>query len=585
MTKNEKAPTLDIGTLNERWAKQMIEALISQGVRTFCIAPGARSTPLTVAAASHPLARTFVHYDERGLGFYALGYAKGRGEPVALIVTSGSAVGNLLPAVMEGYHDHVPLIVLTADRPPELRDTGANQATMHTKIFQNFVQWECDLPCPDASISQSFIKTTIAQAVSQALSEPRGPVHLNCMYRKPLLNQDPPPSLSPHFQSPCPDQPHLFIGAPQIDANAYTCIAEQLHQHEKGVILVGGRALFNDSEGVYTLSRLLNWPIFPDILSPLRSQGWREGVIPYYDLLLRTIEGNQTYRPDAILQFGSRFVSAALTDWIASSTPKFYCQVAPYPQRTDPTHCVTHRITTDLDTFLKKLPSFFSKNPLDQWSRLWEAKQARIQKTIDSYFESSIGISEPHLFHYLTRLSDPSTAFFFSNSLPIRNANLFFFPKSPCGPLHGNRGLSGIDGILATIVGVAKGQGTPLIACVGDLSLLHDLNSLSLFSSDLPIKLIVINNNGGDIFSFLPISQRKDPYLFKTYFTAPHAIPFSRAAALFNIPYANPRTLADLDKALSSPDCAMIEIKTKPGENQNIHREIVTECAQRYALT
>ena len=170
---------------NNHWAHCLIDQFIQQGVIDFCIAPGSRSTPLALAAARHPKARINVHFDERGLGFYALGISLARQAPTALIVTSGTAVGNLLPAVMEAYHSHMPLVLLTADRPPELRDCGAMQATDQIKIFQNFTFWHFDLPCPGESLGEEFIRSQAAYAVFQAMR--MGPVHLNCQFREPLF--------------------------------------------------------------------------------------------------------------------------------------------------------------------------------------------------------------------------------------------------------------------------------------------------------------------------------------------------------------------------------------------------------------
>ncbi|QVL56735.1 MAG: 2-succinyl-5-enolpyruvyl-6-hydroxy-3-cyclohexene-1-carboxylic-acid synthase [Simkaniaceae bacterium] len=569
----------ETGTLNELWSRLIIKELIHHGVRTFCIAPGSRSTPLTVAAANHPLAETIIHYDERGMAFNALGYSKGSLQPVALIVTSGSAVGNLLPAIMEAYHDNVPLIILTADRPPELRDTGANQATSQSKIFQNFVHWECDLPCPDRKIPQAYVGTTIAQGMSHALSEPRGPVHFNCMYRKPLLEMGDSSSLTFHQsnRSMHSAETRVSMGKPQVDEKTYEQIADELSEHEKGLILISGTEVFEECEKIYALSRLLQWPIFPDVLSSVRAEGRGSGVVPYFDLIIKAIGVNEDYAPDAILQLGDRFVSSKLTEWIATKKPKVHCHVASHMKRKDPIHSVTHRVTTDLKGFIEKLPNYLSGNPPSRWLEIWKELNLLFQKGVASYFNEHSLLSEPHLFHHLMTVSTPSTLFFFSNSMSIRNGDAFFCPEEPIGAIYGNRGLSGIDGNIATIAGIAKASKKPLIACIGDLAFLHDINSLPLLQN-LPIKLVVINNNGGDIFSFLPISERKE--VFKTYFTTPHNLSLKYAAALFEIEYENPQTISDFEKSLSLSGCAIIEVKTKAGGNKKIHREILTNLKE-----
>ncbi|MDJ0652227.1 MAG: 2-succinyl-5-enolpyruvyl-6-hydroxy-3-cyclohexene-1-carboxylic-acid synthase [Simkaniaceae bacterium] len=569
----------EVGMLNELWSKSIIKELIHHGVRTFCIAPGSRSTPLTLAAANHPLAETMIHYDERGLAFHALGYAKGSKRPVALIVTSGSAVGNLLPAIMEAYHDHIPLVLLTADRPPELRDTGANQATDQTKIFQNFVHWDCDFPCPDPKISRAFIGTTVAQGISHALSEPKGPVHFNCMFRKPLheIGKTLPPSLHSSNDSVHSAKTRVFIGKPRIDEKTFEPIAQELAKYEKGIILVSGTEQLQDCEKIYALSHLLQWPIFPDILSPIRNHGWSSGRVAYYDLIIQAIGTHEAFAPDALLQVGDRFVSSKLMDWIAIQKPKAYCHVASHIQRKDPTHSVTHRVATDPEDFIHKLVNCLSQHPQSKWVETWRELDHLSKKVIASYFKEHSSLSEPFLFHTLMTQGSPSTLFFFSNSMCIRNGDAFFSPEESIGTIYGNRGLSGIDGTIATIAGLAKGSGKPVIACIGDLAFLHDINSLPLLKN-LPVKLIVINNNGGDLFFFLPIRERKD--VFKTYFVAPHNFSFENVGSVFGMDYENPQTIEDLQEALSSSKSKIIEVKTQPNENQKIHQAILSHIKE-----
>ena len=405
----------EIGTLNEYWSKWMIKELIYHGVRTFCIAPGSRNAPLIIAAVNHPLAETIMHYDERGLAFHALGYAKGSGQPVAIIVTSGSAVGNLLPAVMEGYHDHIPLILLTADRPPELRDTGANQTTNQTHIFHNFIHWECDFPCPDQKISPSFIGTTVANGMSYALSEPQGPIHFNCMFRKPLYEIEPslPPSFHAPHQSIYGAQTIVSIGKTEIDKKTYQEIGDELAHYQKGIILVGGTAKYEDCEKIYALSRLLQWPIFPDILSIIRSQGEGLGVICYYHLILKAIGANKDYSPDAILQLGDRFISDKLIDWIAMKNPKMYCHVASHINRKDPIHAVTHRIVTNLTHFIGTIPNYLHGNSPSKWFKMWKTFNQIAKTTIASYFKESSLLTESYLFHSLMKCAPASSFIFF----------------------------------------------------------------------------------------------------------------------------------------------------------------------------
>ena len=254
----------------------MIEELVRNGVSSFCISPGSRSTPLAAAAARHPGARTVVHYDERGASFFALGQARGSGRPAVMICTSGTAVANCLPAVVEASMDMIPLIVLTADRPPELRDTGANQTIDQSQLFGNHVLWQADLPCPDDKLDPTYRLTTIDQAVYRAQNMPAGPVHLNCMFREPL---EPLPSddcravLSESIENwKAGSKPYTNYASPIVtpDTDTLKEYAGIINDASCGLLLVGSLHSEKDSQAVRLLSKHLGWPTLPDIRSGLR---------------------------------------------------------------------------------------------------------------------------------------------------------------------------------------------------------------------------------------------------------------------------------------------------------------------------
>lgn len=557
-------------TLNELWAQEMIQELVHHNIRMFCISPGSRSTPLTIAAAKHPLATTHVHFDERGMGFHALGYAKASGQPVVLIVTSGTAVANLLPAVMEAHYDQVPLVILTADRPPELRDTGANQTSDQVKVFQDFVRWQADLPCPDQKIPLSFIGTTISQAVAHATSVPAGPVHLNCMLREPFISED--STLQHSTLSSRHAQTTFISGECVLKEQEYKQLAETLATYEKGVILVSGTTPVESLEDLYHLARLLQWPIFPDILSNVRWNGAGYGVTPYYDLVLKSQKFDDSFVPDAILQIGDRFVSKKLLEWVSSKKTQMHCHVAPHIYRKDPTHSVTHRIACEVNHFIKHFTSYLSERSPSSWFQTWEELNNLTTQALHLFFHKPQELSEPLLFHHLASVLSDSTALFLSNSMPIRNADAFFCPKNPVGPIHCNRGLSGIDGNIATASGVAQGLEKPVIAILGDLTFLHDLNSLAA-AKNLPLKFLVINNGGGSIFSFLPISKKES--LLTPYFINPQNFEMKHAASLFGLTYENPKTLDALQEILKQNTSSLIEISTPLEQNKEIHQEIL----------
>jgi len=565
------------GELNEKWGKQLIKELIHQGVRYFCIAPGSRSTALTLAASQHPLANTFVHFDERALGFHALGYAKATRLPAAIIVTSGTAVGNLLPAVMEAHHDHIPLIVLTADRPPELRDTGSNQTTDQVKLFSHHVRWYHELPCPDAHIPPSFIGSTVAAAFAHATSDHSGPVHLNCLFREPFFEIERETANLSYERSLKGYKTHLTFGEKRLDPKQLEMIADELSEYEKGVIIVGNTHRTTSLEPYFTLSRLLQWPLFPDILSPLRSHPQAEGLVPFYDLILKGMSLNEDFAPDAVLQFGDRFVSKKLLEWIRMKKPKCHVLVASHEKRIDPSHSLTHRIFAKPHQVADDLASHLGGRPPSPWMQCFQEMNRTTKSTLTHFFSEYPDLSEPSLFFHLSKWIAPSqTPLFIGNSLPIRTADTFFFSTDHTGPFFGNRGLSGIDGNLATIAGIAAGLHKPLLGIVGDLTFLHDLTSLiQLQKSPFPMTLLVISNNGGGIFNSLPIAKRKN--IFESYFKTPHNLNLSHSASLFDVAYEQVSSLDEIETLLLKPKerVHVIEMPTDADKSLTLQNHIL----------
>lgn len=534
---------------NYYFSYQLIDQLIKQGVQDFFLAPGSRSTPLVLAIANHFKARSHIHFDERGLAFYALGFAKASKKPVALIVTSGTAVGNLLPAVMEAKHDSVPLILLTADRPPELRDCGANQSCDQVHIFGSYVRWHIDLPCADELSSIKSLPTTIAQAVYYA----QGPVHLNCMFREPLS--------SPHKSLEPLSSIHYTRASLIPSSSIIEQYASHLKDHLNGVIIATATS---PVAPVIALAEKLSWPIFPDILSPLRALN-HPLIISHFDLILKT----HPCSFEAAIQMGERFVSKTLLQTLEKSPPKFYLQVLEGPHRFDPAHIINHRMQSDISSFCQMLCLKLDIPEISFHLQLWQIRQLQTSKKLSDYFMKQTALSEPAIAHLLEQ---KNSALFLGNSMPIRDANCYLPVVS--GPVFANRGLSGIDGNIATICGIAIGMQKHTIGLLGDLSFLHDLNSLALIAkSPYPCTLIVINNQGGGIFSFLPLDQPKT--IKETFFATAHEISFSSAAELFSLPYYAPQDLISLKKLLQQdPHSCIIELTTNRERNFLDHKQI-----------
>ena len=566
--------------LNALWADLLVGELISQGADYFCISPGLRNSPLIIAMSKHPLARLFVHFDERALCFHALGFAKATGQVAVLTVTSGTAVGNLLPGIMEAHHSCASVLVLTADRPAELRHTDANQTTDQVKIFQNFVRWQADLPSPDRRISPSFIGSTIAHALSKAGGANGGPVHLNCMFREPLF-EDTQPIASSKKSKTALLQGDSFLSKEQIQQ-----VSDELLKHKKGIIIVGEFETHSSLTSLFRLSNLLKWPLFSDILSPIRSHSQTEGMIPYYDLILKSLPIDESFLPDAILQFGNRFVSKKLLDWITFKKPKCHVQTVSSTHFANLTHSVTHRLIANPWHVIEHLLDYLPCQLPSSWFSDWQRLNGATQKALAQFFSQEKALTGPSFFYHLPSWIPPKTPLFIGNSLPIREADSFFFPLKNCGPLFGNRGLSGIDGNISTAAGISRGLQRPTFAIVGDLTFLHDLTSFfHLKESPCPLKVIVINNDGGGIFSFFSVGQKTS--FFHPFFSVPHGLKLKSGADFLKIPYQKAPSLEEMEQFLKDQTSTLniIEMVTDKEENFYLHKQIIAHVKESLKTT
>ncbi len=566
---------LGIDALNDTNAKLIISELVKSRVRHFLIAPGSRSTPLALAASENPLAKTIVHFDERGLAFTALGIAKASQNPVCLICTSGTAVANFYPAIIEASMSFTPLIVLVADRPTELRDVGSNQTINQVGMFGDYLRWEIDIPLSDPHLPLDFLGRAIDQACFRARNSPAGPILLNVMIREPLT---PSGARKPFKEigSPLP-QTNYFLSNKSLSDEDLTSISLELSKYEKGIILVGSLPVGVDLEAIYALAMKLQWPIFADALSGLRSLGKDSSLIPFYNHLLQATYSSEKMLPEAVLYLGGQIVSKTLLTWLSSNTPEKFYHVANFPGRHDPHHLVSDRIESDPGEFCKEISLFLKGRQPSVWVALWKEYSLHIEEVLHTFFEDSLQLSEPQTLFSL--LSTPSDQFslFFSASLPIRYADTFFFPKEPSAAIFSNRGVSGIDGIIASSIGVAEGGNKPVVALIGDLAFLHDLNSLVLAKNlALPIIFIVLNNSGGGLFQFLPIA--KQTKFTDTFVATKHSLKIEPFAKAFDIPYSNPTSLTDyqttLTIALETPQLQIIEVITNAEENFLFHQQI-----------
>ena len=521
--------------LNHFWAQLLVEELVRQGVTRFCVAPGSRSTPLALAVASNRKAEATVHFDERGLGFFALGYSRATGKPAAVITTSGSAVANLPPAVVEASRDGVPMIVITADRPPELRDANANQTIDQVKIFGDFARWFVDLPCPDVQIPPQYVLTTAAQAVMRASD---GPVHLNCMFREPLAPVRDGVNLRAYAK---PIEKWLRHRNPWTEnalilkaAGLISDAVQSVQKAKRGLLVLGPMAQHR-FYWLHALANKLRWPVLPDIQSPFRAA--RGGtVIHFADAIVGAERFAKTHKPDVILHFGGRLTSKRLTQFLAASGPREVIRIHDSIERPDSSHAATTWIPANADSMAAIFTSLSKTRPKSRWTKDWLAANRKAGAALARELKD---LSEPYVSRCVSEMIPVGHGLFVASSMPVRDMELAASDHTRAVRIAANRGASGIDGTLSTAAGFAAGLGAPVTVVTGDLAFLHDLNALALLKSlGQPVTVVVVNNDGGGIFSFLPVAGTSEH--FEKFLGTPHGLAFKDAAAMFGLPYVAP---------------------------------------------
>ena len=523
--------------MNMKCGTLIVETLIRQGVDCFVISPGSRSTPLTVAAARNPLAKTITHFDERGAAFYALGYARGSGRPAALICTSGTAAANYYPAIIEASNDDIPMVVLTADRPPELRNTGANQTIIQPGMYAGYPRFQTELSVPEDSIDLSDFIRTVQQAASTATGTHPGPVHLNCPFREPLIetpdaseNESPSDLYDRYAVDLPPLEPPTL---PQVE-DTVRKVYDLLRNAEECVIVVGRLKSHKEREAVLSLARKARWPVLPDITSGLRMTNC-EGLVHHYDLILTSQTAANALRPRMVIHIGGRVVSKRLTEALGRWHPETYLHLADSPSRFDPEGVVTEHVVSDIAALSSSLNTMFGQWVKTNYRARWDSAEEIVANHLRSGLGMDGDFTEPSIVGPIAYSLRPDRALWLASSMPIRDWDMFAPVDHELIDVAANRGASGIDGTIASAVGYAAGLDKPVSLVIGDLALLHDLNSLSLAArSPQPVTIIVLNNNGGRIFEHLPIAKHTD--VFEEYFAVPTGVEsFSDAAAQFGL--------------------------------------------------
>lgn len=555
-------------------AEVVVDELIRGGVIHFAVSPGSRSAALARAAQEHPVAQVTVLIDERSASFFALGAARVGGVPAAMITTSGTAVANLFPAVVESDASGVPLILLTADRPPELRETGANQTIDQLKLFGEAVRWFWEAgPAEDRPESNAYWRASAARAVAEARGwEGRpGPVHLNLNFREPTAPvHDDGRSRAEPFTSGTEGRPD---GRPWITARraaeADLSFLKEVRKARRGVVVVG-----EGSEGSEIFARLaeqLGWPLVAEALSGARRP---PAISSYHHLLAAT---PAALKPDMALCFGKTGLSTSLAGVL--SDPSISQVVVGAPGRwADPGRAVMHMAAGSAQAVARALLERVGERSGDlDWLRMWQEAEAVCRAVIDDILNHTDLPSEPRTARDLAAM--PLDALVVGSSLPIREVEMFAH-TTPVTVL-GNRGASGIDGLVSTALGAARARPGRVACLSGDLALLHDSNGF-LVDERPSCVLVVVNNDGGGIFNFLP--QARHPH-FEKLFGTPHGRDFGALAAFHKVGYLRLARASELppavEAAMAEGGVWLVEVRTHREETRRLHQRIAEETARR----
>ena len=578
---------------NNLWARIFIDQLAAFDVQYACISPGSRSTPLTFTLSKSRKIKSFVNIDERSSAFFALGLAKATGKPVIIVTTSGTAVAELHPAIIEAYQQRAPLIICTADRPSELIGMGANQTINQHNIFKNHIRWFRDLGLPSISeTGLNHLQKIAIKAYHISLVEDKGPVHLNFPFRKPLEPFSYTDDVNKRTLKLRP-QRNVKIKTTKAGTSNYSGkslgrIIDEIIKHERGIIIVGPMEYDRDLiNRIKNISSILKYPVIADGLSQLRFSVSKKdrNIISNYNSIIRSENFVHKHDPDIILQFGRTPTSSTIEDFLSQTNADRYV-INHYGDLFDPTRNAKSTLAIEPKSFCKSLISEFVskkfKRPNSSWIKDFIKAEEISNKIRAKVIERSRFPSEPLIITDIFKSIPLGSNVFIGNSLPVRDLDNFLSNSSKRVTIHFNRGASGIDGVTSTALGLAVRKKTTVLI-TGDLSFLHDLNALSIaVKFSIPITIVVINNNGGGIFEFLPIAQKINR--FREFFIAPHNLELSGIVKSFGINYklitSRSQLKSHLIKSLNKKSPSVLEIQTnavKSAELRNKYFKAVRE--------
>ena len=574
------APTLDTRNVNSLWAGVLVETLVRCGVRRAVVSPGSRSAPLAMAFAAHPKFEALAVLDERSAAFFALGLAKQEMRPVVLVCTSGTAGANYFPAVIEAHESGLPLLVLTADRPPELRDCASGQTIDQQKLYGGYVNFFHEIAVPESSEPRlRYLRQTVAQAVRQTMVPVAGPVQLNVPFRDPLAPVSD-GGATERFAATINWQfffTHLAAPEPAPSWGALPRIAPE----GRGVIVVGPEQPGDVGAfvaAVAEISRRLGWPVLADGASPLRHYAAQvPHLVTTYDVILRQAAAAEQLKPEVILCLGGWPVSKVLRSWIEAGEPAIWL-VTERADNRDALHGRTRPLAFALPQLAAALPMASAENG---YERMWARAEERIRPVLDARLRAEAAMFEPKVAWLLAQHLPAGTTLFVANSMPMRDVEYVTPPGDRALRPLCNRGANGIDGTLSTALGAAHGAGRPAVLLTGDLALLHDANGFLLrpkFRGALTV--VLINNCGGGIFEHLPVAQFDPP--FEEFFATPQAVDFPKLCAAHGVEHVAVRDwehFTVLISALPATGIRVLEVSTDRKRDAAMRKQWFAEIA------
>jgi 2-succinyl-5-enolpyruvyl-6-hydroxy-3-cyclohexene-1-carboxylate synthase len=549
----------------------LVDEWVRLGVTHAVVSPGSRSTPMAIALASNSKIALHVFHDERSASFAALGIGLQSGIPAVLLCTSGTAAAQFFAAVIEANHAHVPLLVCTADRPPELQGVGAPQTINQTHLYGAFVRKFIDAGLADDAKASKW-RSIARDAFSATVGVNRGPCHVNFPFREPLVGvAEALPAADAH--SP------VRVSADVATASERKMLSLALRA-ERGLIIAGNG--IDQPRFILELAAKLKWPLVADPRSncrvaPESSHG--ATVVSCADVMLRHQPTAESLKPSVVIRIGDPPVSKVVNQWLAQCGAE-HIAVTQQPSLIDPDKVVTTHIVGSINELFMEMSRGADTRSETEWISKWKQCEGSARTALDAIFSKQEQLTEPLCAVTVSEAVADGSSVVVSSSMPVRDLE-WFAPARDGVRVFSNRGVNGIDGVVSTAVGIALSSKTPTALLIGDIALLHDSNGLlNLIRRDVRLKIIVVDNEGGGIFSFLPQAQAMEGAQFEQLFGTPHSVDFEALAKTHGIAFTWVATAEELRRELGNTETSMIGVRTDRNKNVDDHNFLYAAVAE-----